>query len=56
MSYTVVAKEWGRVKKELETSLQEVMDSKSQDKEVYGVMLEMLKNSKLKKRRDTKNE
>lgn len=47
-----IMQEWNTYKKELETSLQEVMngEDKYSDKETVAIMLEMLKIAKLKER------
>lgn len=47
-----IMQEWNTYKKELETSLQEVMDGKEEctDKETVAIMLEMLKIARLKER------
>jgi hypothetical protein len=44
--------EWNMYKKELETSLQEVMNGEDEckDKETLSIMLEMLKIARLKER------
>lgn len=52
----IIAKEWITYKKELEASLNEAIDNRSPEKETMELMLEMLKNSKLKNRRQIKNE
>jgi hypothetical protein len=52
----IIAKEWITYKTELEASLSEAIDNESPEKETIELMLEMLKNSKLKNRRQTKNE
>jgi len=47
-----IMQEWNTYKKELETSLQEVMNGEDEysDKETIAIMLEMLKIAKLKER------
>ena len=47
-----IMQEWNSYKKELETSLQEVMNGEDEysDKETIAIMLEMLKIAKLKER------
>jgi hypothetical protein len=47
-----IMQEWNTYKKELETSLQEVMNGEEEytDKETVAIMLEMLKIAKLKER------
>jgi hypothetical protein len=47
-----IMQEWNTYKKELETSLQEVMNGEDEysDKETVAIMLEMLKIAKLKER------
>lgn len=52
----IIAKEWVVYKKEVEASIQEVLDNDPQEKETIELMLEMLKSSKLKNRRQIKNE
>lgn len=52
----VIAREWVSYKKELEASLKEAIDNESPEKETIELMLEMLKNSKLKNRRQTNDE
>jgi hypothetical protein len=47
-----IMQEWNSYKKELETSLQEVMNGEEEytDKETVSIMLEMLKIARLKER------
>ncbi len=47
-----IMQDWNTYKKELETSLQEVMNGEDEcyDKETLSIMLEMLKIAKLKER------
>lgn len=52
----IIAKEWHKYRDEIEASIQEVIDNGSPDKETLELMLQMLKNSKLKNRRQKNNE
>ena len=46
----IIAKEWVSYKKELEMSINEAIKNEPVDKDIMELMLEMLKNSKLKKK------
>lgn len=49
----IIKKEWYTYKEELKNSLTEALTSTTSEKETIEIMIELLKNSKLKVRRET---